>query len=595
MAPKKPTRKTATGPTGAASKKRRPAATLDLKATDVTDEAAKKNPPRMAADKSADKPADKGADDKAAAKSRTIKSSTGPASASGPKKSGLPPKKPAPPPGAKSSNGGGDGGGGAIANYLFAGLAGGALALTGAYLLQSWLPGLDRNDFSAEIAAGANTELSRRIEDLEAKLASLAAFEKRMDAIDASSGEVKTAVKALNARTDKAEQAMTGLTSQIADKRAAPEIPAEIKSRLRRFEDTIAAIATAANKPDGANVAEFAALVGRINDFEAMLDTKIEGLRKSIDQDLQARPSNDEAMITAIETLKAANKRLGIDFEALKNIIYKDEKKSGQNLADVKAATENLQRKLDDLSDASARLAAQFATLKSDIRTQSEGVAKAETVKSEMSAIERKMAALAAKIDAIGERETEQRENAKRVLLSLELANLKRAIEKGASFERELGEIRQLAGGDYNLAGLENYKTGATLTLVSLQEGFRPLIAKILSRASGKEESTVLDRIISNATNIVRIRRTGETEGDSAEAVLARMEARLKAGNLEAVLTEAKKLQPTIREPAEKWLSQVEARHTIDSGLAHLENQFKSSLSAPATTPPVKINGRPAQ
>ena len=69
---------------------------------------------------------------------------------------------------------------------------------------------------------------------------------------------------------------------------------------------------------------------------------------------------------------------------------------------------------------------------------------------------------------------------------------------------------------------------------------------------------------------LASLRRVGEVEGDDAEALLARAERRLAAGDLAAAADLVARLDgPAARELA-PWLAQARARATLDAALAGL-------------------------
>ena len=66
------------------------------------------------------------------------------------------------------------------------------------------------------------------------------------------------------------------------------------------------------------------------------------------------------------------------------------------------------------------------------------------------------------------------------------------------------------------------------------------------------------------------------------------MEKSLKEGRLADVLSEADVLTPKAKEAAQSFLDKVRARASVDSALASLEGQLKSSLSGAPSEPATK-------
>ena len=68
-------------------------------------------------------------------------------------------------------------------------------------------------------------------------------------------------------------------------------------------------------------------------------------------------------------------------------------------------------------------------------------------------------------------------------------------------------------------------------------------------------------------------------DDNSAEAIVARMEAALRDGQLGRALGEAKALNPGLASHAQAWLTRAEARQSVDNAIAAVEGQLKASLA----------------
>ena len=81
----------------------------------------------------------------------------------------------------------------------------------------------------------------------------------------------------------------------------------------------------------------------------------------------------------------------------------------------------------------------------------------------------------------------------------------------------------------------------------------------------------------------MQIRKVGEVAGDSTEAIIARTEARLQAGDLAGTLREAGALKGDARKTAEPWMAKLTARLAVDQGIADVEANLVKVM-APAGT-----------
>ena len=178
--------------------------------------------------------------------------------------------------------------------------------------------------------------------------------------------------------------------------------------------------------------------------------------------------------------------------------------------------------------------------------------------------------------------ETERSTNATRVLLTLEMASLKRAMDRGDRYAAELDAVKKVAGGALQLAALERHKLDGVRTLPELAKEFRPVANAAIDAEAEPADASVLDRLISGAKGIVRVRKTGHGPEDmNVEAITGRMDAALRDGRLGEVLAQGKTLPPKAALAAEGWLRKVEARHAVEQAMADIEAGLKSSLSSP--------------
>ena len=566
--------KKSSSPLGNKPKGRRTTATLDLKATEVT-ENKPENPDKA----------------KSSASSVNQKSSASDSSVN--KKSSTstpPPKKPnnTDAKALKNSSKAGSG----FTGHIFSGLAGGAMALLGILGFQHYGIGTMSTNGASEGSSSLPSQIVSRIDTLEQRINALpktatekiqpvptGEFNKQLEkltSIEAGLQKLEIENAELRARTNAAEKGLAAV--------AGKDIPDEIKERLHRFEKTISALASSAENPAQSNIGEIAALVGRINEFEAMLDTKVEAIRKTITNDLVAT-APDTASPEIIENLTAKNQQLAGEIETLREEALNDRKQfaaDAENITKIADEIKNLQQKISASNNTSQSLLSQLEALKSNTRNLEKNLVKNDNVKTEMAALSENLKALTDKIEIVNRHQNQQRQNASNVLLSLELADLKRAIEQGKPYTDQLNQVKQLAGNTTGLAALDQYKNQEVLSTKALTKSFRKIANRLLTNTTDGKTGSIFSKILANAKGIVRIRKTGEPTGDTTEAILARMETRLKNGDLAAVLREGKSLPERAQIKVQDWLEQIEARYTIDRSLQALQSRFKSSL-APIT------------
>ncbi|MDX2290002.1 MAG: hypothetical protein NW217_14425 [Hyphomicrobiaceae bacterium] len=579
---------------------KKPYATIDLKATEVKAEEA-----RVATGKAgeAQKPADAKAAAAPAGPSKTDTTSK-PA-----EKAKVEPAKPAAPAGSASGSDGkpkaavtGSGaptsakpaaesprrsgsGIGSFFSHLSAGLVGGFLALLGADTLtqkvreigpqiglpQTFIPG----DPAAEL-------LGKRLADLEGIVKA-----RETGQPGGELAKVLADTKAQAAEVQRLSEIVAGVvTSQagIADKAAALEtkmseaaqadLPA---ARLEKLEQQLATLAAAAGNKDAGTVPQLAAITGRLADVETTVTNQLDALRASVGRDIETRIA---AIAESSEAARSGTQRVDKQLAG----VTTDTARIGQRLEALKADGDRFAQTLRAVQEETGTVRSALDGLKGDVESRLVKLAKPSDITEAVAPLEEQVAGLAKKIEDVVSAEADRKVNAQRIVLSLELANLKRAIERGGSYERELAEVKRTSAGLIDLATLERHGSTGVVSLPDLQQSFRPVAHRIIDGAQAPQEgSGVIDQLLAGARSVVRVRKVNhEADDTSAEASAGRMDKALSDGRLGDVLAEAEKLPAPARAAAKDWLEKVSARHAVESALDAVEQQLKASLSGTA-------------
>jgi hypothetical protein len=246
----------------------------------------------------------------------------------------------------------------------------------------------------------------------------------------------------------------------------------------------------------------------------------------------------------------------------------------------AKSATNRVAAELATVRTEAGRLSQRVDGIKGEVEERMQGAAKATDV----APIAKKLAALEQGLQGYVKDEANRRADAGRVVVALELAALRRAIDRGDSYTTELAAVKSAAGDTLNLAPLERYMREGVSPVRELEKSFPRVANAMLDAEADRSDATLVDRLLSSARSIVRVRKLGHTADDvSAEAVIGRMEAALKEGRLAEVTEQAKLLPPKAALAGEDWLKRVEARRSVDKAIADVESTLKASLgSAPA-------------
>lgn len=552
----------ATGkPSSSSADPKRPHAVIDLKATEVVVNKTSEPPKTDASKPDASKP-----DPKAAAAAGTgtaggtAGAAAGAATASAAKasdpKSAAPGPQPkpdpaksapsAPAPAAAKRSGG-------FVSHLAAGVVGGALALIGTQAAGPLL-GLDLTG-----APQPPPELMQRIAALEQSQArptpssadaqKLAATESRMAKLE------ETAATLVRQQASVAAD-----TKALDDKIAAVNGTDNAGTRLAKLEAELKSLVDAANNDpkNAGRLPQLAQLTAKIGEMETALVTRTTTVRREIGQEL------DQRFAQTAEQAESARSRLA-------------------------ARTQTLEQSLKSVADEAGSIRTAVDALKSDVDTKFKQAAKPADVQSVVAPVAAKLATIEQSVQGVVKSEQDRNATAGNILLSLELANLKRALDRGGKYASELDAVKKLAGGKLDLAVLEAQANAGVPSAQTLANELRNLAHAMLDAEAEPADATVTDRMLSGFKSIVRVRKTNFAADDKGtEATIARMEKALTDGRLADVLEEAKKLPAKAAAPAQGWLQRIEARNQVDKALAALEASLKTSLAGGAA--PAKGN-----
>jgi hypothetical protein len=241
----------------------------------------------------------------------------------------------------------------------------------------------------------------------------------------------------------------------------------------------------------------------------------------------------------------------------------------------------------DHLSAALKMAQDDTAAVKKELESLKATVAKPGDVAAAVKPVVDKIAALEQNVQGLLKAEDDRHANSERILLSLELQNLKRALDSGQKYGPELAAVEKASGGKYDLAALEKFKDTGIPAQLDLTREFRNTANAAIDADTEQAEGGVVDRLLAGAKSVVRVRKVDHAPDDkSTEAVVGRMETALKESRLADVLDESKQLSPKALTAAQPFLDRLAARVSADTAVGTIETQLKTSLGpAPAQAP----------
>jgi hypothetical protein len=121
------------------------------------------------------------------------------------------------------------------------------------------------------------------------------------------------------------------------------------------------------------------------------------------------------------------------------------------------------------------------------------------------------------------------------------------------------------------LARLEVALAAAPADLAALRAAFpAPAAAALRAVRQDQPPATWWAPIAATLQSLVAIRRVGERAGEDDEALLARAEQRLVAGDTAAALALLARLSPAAAAPLAPWIGRAQALEARDAALAEL-------------------------
>jgi hypothetical protein len=465
--------------------------------------------------------------------------------------------------------------------HLAAGVVGGALVLFGADPIEKQF-GLKLTP-TAEVPAEVTSRLAavekaaavKPVVDLSALEAQIASAQARLAEMDA----LKSQVTDLTEAQAKLAKAATEIPTGGAE--ASSEAVDGLKDRMAKLEETFRTL-SGATGPDGNKnaIARLATISGKLSDLERTLNNQLEALRKTVMTELETRVAKTAEASAAAQ---AGTERIDRELATVKT----NAARLTQRAETLKAANDRLADLVRAVQEQSAKLETELEGLKGDVQQGFKTVARPKDLTAAIAPVEQKLSALDSQLETIVKREGARKENAQRIVVALELGNLKRVLDRGGPFAAELEAVAKAADGKIDLGALEKFQSSGVPTSAGLANEFRTLAFQAINAEDAKaSEDGVLNRFLSSAKSIVKVRRTEFAPDDtSTEAIVARVEKLLVDGNLSGAFEQSKALSKEARAPIEGWLSRLEARANVDRAIAELERQLKASLGGGDAAP----------
>lgn len=235
------------------------------------------------------------------------------------------------------------------------------------------------------------------------------------------------------------------------------------------------------------------------------------------------------------------------------------------DLAPLEERLSGIEQKLAEAPPAASGAAADISGLEATVAsmtTELESVkaALAESRQQQQAAREE----LASRLST-AEQKLEEPSSDARMARAVAATALKTAIERGGPFLAELDALASVAPDDAAVAGLKEDAATGVSSRADLARAF-PAAANTMLDAmqdTGAEDG-VFTRLMNSASSLVRVRAVGNVEGDTPEAIIARIENKIVNGDLKGAALEWETLPEKARTAGADFKQALDRRIRVE-------------------------------
>lgn len=167
--------------------------------------------------------------------------------------------------------------------------------------------------------------------------------------------------------------------------------------------------------------------------------------------------------------------------------------------------------------------------------------------------------------------------------LAMAATGLKAAVDRGEPYTAELDTYIAVAPAAGDSEALRAGAAKGVPTVAALVGQFGEVAPKIMASTRTVDPSAgVLDRLWASASSLVEARPVGMVEGEGVDAVSARIEAHLNAGDLSAAIAEWDKLPADAKNASMEFGNAMKARQKASEVVAKALSDALSGIKTPA-------------
>ncbi|EYR79689.1 COG4223 family protein [Shinella sp. 838] len=266
------------------------------------------------------------------------------------------------------------------------------------------------------------------------------------------------------------------------------------------------------------------------------------------------RSGQSDAVSTLANEVEALKTRFSeapatspVDLQPIETRIAALEKSAGDGTSAQGANPEAVSKLEGDVT----RLTTELATLREAMARTAEAVSATESQLTE------RIAAAEQKLD-------EPRSDIE-MARAVAASALKTAIDRGGPYLAELEAFASIAPDDPSLAGLREHAAIGVSARSDLVRDFQPTADAILDAVHQPDgDEGIFNRLMSSAASAIRVRPVGSIEGDTPEAVVARIENKLQNGDFKGAQIEWQTLPEKGQAAATDYKRKLDERVSVE-------------------------------
>lgn len=366
----------------------------------------------------------------------------------------------------------------------------------------------------------------------------IAALKDQIGNIAATSGNVSPEISTrLTTLENDISSALAAVSSDEGSVKTseALELATSATEKAEQASQKIAELSSKIVEGAGGSSVDMEAVKAAISGELGQLSEKIKGIEKSLES------GSSEKVIAELSSLKES---VGV-------------------LADIPAKIGDLTQLVSEISEETKRLTDNSSAY--DTRLKAIETSVDEKILPSMDSVEK------AAVAAI---------ESQKVARSVSARSLSAVLENGGVFSSELASAEALLGTSETIGALRELSRKGIKSKSELSAEFAPVGDQIASlRSEDDSKLGILDKFLSSAQSLVKVRPAGPVAGDDNLAIVSRIEAALKAGDLPGAMSEFESLDDAAKSVGDGWAANVRDNQKADGLINTLIGDLSTTSS----------------